>query len=81
MMASSTSSPSDKINAPNEILCSPTSNSDMNKNVAASTKGMASATTKPVRMPRVKKVTASTITTASANERTNSRTLALTARG
>src|SRR5947208_1618943 len=40
MIASSTSRPRDRINAPSEILCSPISNHAMKKNVTASTSGI-----------------------------------------
>ena len=50
-------------------------------NVMASTSGMASATTMPVRTPSEKKLTSNTITSASISTCTNSPTLVLTAAG
>ena len=65
MIASSTRSPSDRISAPSEILCRPMSKSHMNRNVTASTSGIDTATTSPVRRPRLTSDTASTMSTAS----------------
>ena len=81
MIASSTSRPSDNTSAPSEILCRPTPNSCMPANVIASTSGIDSATTSPVRQPSEKKLTNSTIATASLSTRTNSPTDSLTAAG
>ena len=81
MIASSTRRPSDNTSAPSEILCKPMSKMYMNRNVIASTSGIDSATTSPVRRPRLMKLTASTIATASATDRTNSLIDARTARG
>jgi len=81
MIASSTRSPSDRISAPSEILCSPMSNIHMPRKVAASTSGIDTATTSPVRRPRLTSETASTISTASASERTNWLTDRCTAAG
>jgi hypothetical protein len=53
----------------------------MKTNVIASTSGIETATTSPVRKPRLTSDTASTIATASASERRNSRTERATARG
>ncbi len=49
--------------------------------VIASTSGIDSATTRPVRTPREKKLTSSTITSASISTLTNSPTLVFTAAG
>ena len=72
MIASSTSRPRARISAPSEILWRPTSNIRIPKKVTASTSGIDSATTSPVRRPSEKKHTSSTITTASASDQTNS---------
>ena len=81
IMASSTSNPRAKISAPSEILCSPTSNKCIPAKVIAKTSGMENATTKPVRKPSEKKLTKSTIITASAKTFINSLTLCFTATG
>ena len=81
MMASSTSRPRATISAPSEILCKPMSNSRMNRKVTASTTGMMIATTMPVRSPRLNKLTARTMVTASASALTNSLTERRTSRG
>ena len=57
------------------------SKTSMNTNVIASTSGIDTATTSPVRRPRLTSDTARTIVTASASERRNSRTERATARG
>ena len=80
-MASSTKSPSAKIRAPKEILCRPTSKIFMPAKVMAKTSGMENATTSPVRKPSEKKLTSSTIITASAKTFMNSLTLRFTATG
>ncbi|MCY1174918.1 hypothetical protein D9M73_151360 [compost metagenome] len=49
--------------------------------VIASTSGMARATTRPVRMPREKKLTSNTIASASTSTWTNSPTPVFTAAG
>ena len=81
MIASSTSSPSASTSAPSEILCRPTPNHSMTTKVIASTSGIDTATTSPVRKPSEKKLTSSTIATASASTLTNSPTDSSTARG
>ena len=65
MMASSTSRPSAMISAPSEMRCRSMPNTSMPRKVTASTSGTDSATTTPVRSPRLMKLTASTMTTAS----------------
>ncbi len=72
------------ISAPSEILCSPMSKMFMNRNVTASTSGIVRPTTSPghtsmrrrglVCRPSDRKLTASTITTASISTWTNSPT-------
>ena len=84
MIASSTSRPSAMISAPSEILCRPMSKMFMNRNVTASTSGIVKPTTRPghtsmrsfglVCRPSERKLTASTITTASISTCTNSPT-------
>ena len=81
MIASSTSSPSASTSAPSEILCRPTPSRSMTKNVIASTSGIDSATTRPVRTPSDRKLTSSTMTTASVSTLTNSPTDSSTAAG
>src|SRR5690606_5142481 len=81
MMASSTIRPSASTSAPREILCRPMSNWFIRVKVIASTSGIDRATTRPVRRPREKKLTTSTMMTASASTRTNSPTLSRTASG
>ncbi|MNM53821.1 hypothetical protein D3C81_649300 [compost metagenome] len=81
MIASSTSRPSASTSAPSEILCRPISNRCMTKNVIASTSGIDTATTRPVRRPSEKKLTSNTITTASVSTLMNSPTESFTACG
>ncbi len=81
MIASSTSRPSARMSAPSEILCRPTPSRYIDRNVAASTSGIDSATTRPLRAPRLKKLTSSTMATASATDRVNSPIESRTARG
>ena len=69
------------INAPSEMRCRSMPKIFMNKNVTASTSGMHSATTTPVRKPSEIKLTSSTIATASIRVRMNSRTERLTTVG
>ena len=81
MIASSTSRPSASTSAPSEILCRSMPKYFIAANVIASTSGIDSATTRPVRKPSEKKLTASTIATAIASVSTNSPTERATARG
>jgi hypothetical protein len=81
MIASSTSRPSAMMSAPSEMRCSSMSSRYMARKVSASTSGMHSATTKPVRMPSEKKLTTSTIATASKRLFLNSCTDSCTTRG
>ena len=53
------------ISAPSEMRCRVMPEYSMKTKVAASTSGMATATTRPARRPRLRKLTTSTITTAS----------------
>ena len=53
------------ISAPSEMRCRVMPEYSMKTKVAASTSGMAMATTRPARRPRLRKLTTSTITTAS----------------
>ena len=53
------------IRAPSEMRCRMMPEYSMNTKVAASTSGMAMATTRPARRPRLRKLTTSTIATAS----------------
>ena len=59
------------IRAPSDIRCRSIPNSAINRKVIASTSGIDSATTVPVRSPRLRKETASTMTTASLNDDMN----------
>jgi hypothetical protein len=81
MIASSTSRPSASTSAPSEILCRSMPKYFIAANVIASTSGIDSATTRPVRRPSEKKLTSSTIATAIASVSTNSPTERATARG
>jgi hypothetical protein len=65
IIASSTSRPSAMISAPSEMRCRLISKISMNTNVIASTSGMLTATTRPARMPRLTKLTMSTMPMAS----------------
>ena len=69
------------ISEPSEMRCRSMLKKYIARKVIASTSGMDSATTMPVRRPRLKKLTASTITTASTSERMNSLTAFLTTLG
>jgi hypothetical protein len=62
-------------------LCRPTPKNDITAKVIASTSGIDSATTRPVRSPSEKKLTSSTIATASVSTRMNSPTDSSTAAG
>ena len=73
MIASSTSRPSAMISAPSEMRWRSMPKMYMQRNVTASTSGIDSATTMPVRMPSEMKLTASTMITASASVLMNSR--------
>ena len=82
MMASSTSRPSAMISAPSVMRCRsmPTS-AFMTMKTIASTSGTDSATTMPVRQPSDRKMTNSTIASASTKERMNSPTACSTTCG
>ena len=69
------------ISAPSEMRCSSMPSKYMTRNVSASTSGMHSATTRPVRRPSEKKLTSSTMTTASSRLFLNSCTDSSTTRG
>ena len=56
------------ISAPVETRCRSMPNTFMPRKVAASTSGMLSATTRPARRPRLSRLTASTMITASISE-------------
>ena len=81
MMASSTSKPSAMMSAPSEMRCSSMPSAYITPKVIKSTSGIDSATTKPGRMPSEKKLTASTMTTASNRLFLNSCTDSSTTRG
>ncbi|MNT33192.1 hypothetical protein D3C72_1691050 [compost metagenome] len=81
MMASSTSRPSAMISEPSEMRCRSMPSRYMARKVIASTSGMDSATTMPLRTPRLRKHTASTITTASISTFMNSPTAFFTTCG
>ena len=74
MMASSTSSPSAMISAPSVMRCRSRPHAYITTNTIASTSGTDSATTMPVRQPSERKLTTSTIASASAKLRRNSET-------
>ena len=67
IIASSTSRPSAMTRAPVEMRCRSMPNQAISTKVPASTSGIVSATTAPARSPRLRKLTASTIATASAS--------------
>ena len=69
------------ISAPVEMRCRSMPKNRIARNVAASTSGMVSATTSPVRAPSDRKDTTSTIATASSRERMNSPTEFFTTAG
>jgi len=81
MMASSTSSPSAMISAPRVMRCRSMPIAFMTMKTIASTSGTDSATTTPVRQPRARKETNSTMASASTKERTNSPTACSTTFG
>ena len=72
MMASSTSRPSAMISAPSVTRCRSRPSIAIATNTIASTSGTEVATTRPERQPSEKKLTASTIASASTNERVKS---------
>ena len=67
MMASSTRSPSAMMSAPSVMRCRSSPIAYMTMNTIASTSGTDSATTMPVRQPSVRKLTSSTMPSASTN--------------
>ena len=69
------------ISAPVETRCRSMPKKRIARKVAASTSGIVSATTRPVRAPSDRNDTSSTIATASSSERMNSLTDALTTAG
>ncbi len=69
------------IRAPSEIRCSVTSMICMITNTIASTSGIDTETTSPARMPRLMKLTASTMTTASTSASVNPPTACSTCLG
>src|ERR1700712_546664 len=81
IMASSTNRPSAMISAPREMRCIEMPRYCITLKVIASTIGIASATTKPARRPKLTKLTASTITTASNSARTKPDTASSTTAG
>ena len=81
MMASSTSRPSAMISAPSVMRCRSSDIAFMTMNTIASTSGTDSATTMPVRQPSARKLTNSTIASASTKECTNSLTACSTTFG
>ena len=72
MIASSTSRPSAMISAPSVMRCRSMPIRFMTTKTIASTSGTEVATTMPVRQPSDRKLTASTMASASRNERRNS---------
>ena len=74
MIASSTSSPSAMISAPSVMRCSGSPIACIIRNTKASTSGTLVATTMPTRQPSERKLTASTIASASRKLRVNSPT-------
>ncbi len=66
------------ISAPSEMRCSEMPRYSMTTNVMASTSGIDSATTSPARMPRLTKLTTSTIATASNSARVKPETASST---
>ena len=81
MMASSTSRPSAMISAPSVMRCRSIDIAFMTMKTIASTSGTDSATTMPVRQPSDRKLTNSTIASASMKECTNSPTACSTTFG
>ena len=69
------------ISAPVDMRCRSMPKKRIARKVAASTSGMVSATTSPVRMPSVRNETTSTIATASSSEAMNSPTAFFTTAG
>ena len=74
MIASSTSNPSARINAPNEMRSKFIPIAFITTSEMDRTKGTLKATTIPVLKPRLRKLTIRTMTSASMNERMNSPT-------
>src|SRR5438128_11150349 len=74
MMASSTKSPSAMTSAPSVMRCRSRPAAYMTTNTIASTSGTESATTMPVRQPSERKLTKSTMPSASTNDSANSET-------
>ena len=68
IMASSTSKPRAMISAPNEMRWRSMPSMLIPTKVPASTSGIDSATTVPARRPKLRKLTASTMTTASTSD-------------
>src|SRR5487761_1928993 len=68
IMASSTNNPSAMTSAPSEIRCRSIPKTFMAKKVMTSTSGIDNATTKPVRKPKLRNETASTMIMASESE-------------
>ncbi len=81
MIASSTSRPSAMINAPSVTRWRSRPMKAMTTKTIASTSGTEVATTIPDRQPRLRKLTPSTIASASRNERVNTNTAELTTSG
>ncbi len=81
MIASSTSRPSAMISAPSVTRCRSSPSIAIATNTMASTSGTEVATTSPERQPSERKLTASTIASASRNERVNSNTASSTTLG
>ena len=69
------------IRAPSEMRCSEMPRYAMTRNVMASTSGIASATTRPARTPRLMKLTTSTMATASNSARVKPPTASSTTTG
>ena len=81
MIASSTSSPSDRISAPSEIRCNSIPQACITTNTSASVNGTASATTSPARKPSEANDTSSTTASAMTNFIRNSPTASCTTCG
>ena len=81
MIASSTKRPSAIMSAPSVMRCRTRPPAYITRSTIAKTSGTDSATTIPVRQPSERKLTASTMTSASANVSTNSDTEPSTMRG
>ena len=81
MIASSTRSPSAMMSAPSVTRCKSRPRNAIAMKTIASTSGTEVATTKPARQPSDRKLTASTIASASTKERVNSPTALSTTSG